>query len=60
MEKPSNPYLSQRPCPNEGEIQVLLRANVVTWVPAMRWREGTIWIAEEPEPITPIRLFVKS
>jgi hypothetical protein len=46
--------------PKGGDIHVLLRTKVLTCVPGSRCNEGTIWIEEEPEPITPIRLFSKS
>jgi len=60
MVNPSNPYLSHNCWPKEGEIQVLLRAKTVVWVPGMRCRPGMIWMLEEPEPITAMRLEVKS
>ena len=60
MLKPSNPYSSHSMLPKGGEIQVLLRTKVETCVPGRRCKEGTIWIEEDPAPITPIRLFVKS
>lgn len=60
MVKPSKPCFSQSRWLKEGEIQVLLRTKAETWVPGMRWREGTIWMEEEPAPMTPMRLFVKS
>ena len=46
--------------PKGGEIQVRLRMKQESWVFWRRWREGIIWIAELPEPITPMRLLVKS
>jgi hypothetical protein len=46
--------------PKGGDIQVRLRMKQDSFVLERRCREGIIWIAELPEPITPMRLFVKS
>jgi hypothetical protein len=46
--------------PNAPEIQVGERMKQVNFVPSIFWREGMIWMALEPFPMTPILLFLKS
>jgi hypothetical protein len=46
--------------PKEVDTHVGLRTKFQTLMPSIFWMAGTIWIALEPLPMTPTRLFFRS